>query len=90
MLNASRTSTRTPFDQPGDTLPRSPSSSHYPCIAPPTPRVTLAPNLRRQPQPPTAAHSSSSRVSHPRWTAPSPPPVLLLEDVTQAIIDVRL
>ena len=28
MLNASRTSTRTPFDQPGDTLPRSPSSSY--------------------------------------------------------------
>ena len=28
-----------------------------------TPRVTPAPNPRRQPQPPTAAHSSSSRVS---------------------------
>ena len=58
MLNASRTSTRTPFDQPGDTLPRSPSSSHYPCIAPPTPRVTLAPNLEPAPSTP-AAHRSS-------------------------------
>ena len=43
----------------------SPSRRLSPVIPAPSykPRVTPAPNPRRQPQPPTAAHSSSSRVS---------------------------